>query len=64
MFNIELHKDDINVLKYIKTKLGIGNIRIYKDKCVFTVSRISRRPCRQIIILKNYNSEMQVIFIL
>jgi hypothetical protein len=38
MFNIELHKDDVNVLKYIKAILGVGNIRIYNDKCVFTVS--------------------------
>jgi hypothetical protein len=37
-FSIELHKDDLNVLKYIHEKLGIGNIRINKDKCVFTVT--------------------------
>ena len=39
VFSIELHKDDLKVLKQIQEKLGIGNIRINKDKCVFTVVR-------------------------
>nr|QDG01221.1 LAGLIDADG endonuclease [Scytalidium sp.] len=38
MFNIELHIDDLHVLEFIKNKLEIGNIRVYKDKSIFTVS--------------------------
>lgn len=38
MFTIELHIDDLSVLEYIKNKLNIGNLRTYKDKCIFTVS--------------------------
>ena len=38
MFNIELHIDDLNILILIKDILNIGNIRINKDKCTFTVS--------------------------
>lgn len=38
MFAIELHIDDLHTLEFIKNKLGFGNIRIYKDKCIFTVS--------------------------
>ena len=40
VFIIELHKHDFKVLKYIQEKLGIGNIIINKDKCVFTVTNI------------------------
>ena len=38
MFSIELHIDDLHTLEYIKNKLGLGNTRIYKDKCIFTIS--------------------------
>nr|AZL93776.1 LAGLIDADG homing endonuclease [Endoconidiophora resinifera] len=38
MFTIELHIDDLSVLEFIKNKLKIGNLRTYKDKCIFTVS--------------------------
>jgi hypothetical protein len=38
MFTIELHIDDLHTLEFIKNKLELGNIRIYKDKCIFTVS--------------------------
>jgi hypothetical protein len=40
VFSIELHKDDLNVLEFIRNNLGIGNIRLYKNKCVYTVSNI------------------------
>lgn len=40
VFSIELQSDDLKVLKQIQEKLGIGNIRINKDKCVFTVTNI------------------------
>jgi hypothetical protein len=37
-FIIELHVDDIDVLKYIKSKLNIGNkIAVYGNSCKFTV---------------------------
>lgn len=38
IFAIELHIDDLHTLEYIQNKLGLGNIRIYKDKCIFTIS--------------------------
>ena len=38
MFTIELHIDDLYTLEFIKDKFGFGNIRIFKDKCIFTVS--------------------------
>ena len=40
VFSIELHKDDLNVLEFIRNNIGIGNIRLYKNKCVYTVSNI------------------------
>ncbi len=40
VFSIELHKDDLKVLEYIQKKLGIGNIRINNNKCVFTVTNL------------------------
>jgi LAGLIDADG endonuclease len=30
----------LNVLEFIRNNLGIGNIRLYKNKCVYTVSNI------------------------
>nr|YP_009744358.1 hypothetical protein [Xylaria hypoxylon]QIE13214.1 hypothetical protein [Xylaria hypoxylon] len=37
-FSIELHIDDLNTLKYIKSKLNIGNeIAVYGNSCKFTV---------------------------
>ena len=38
MFTIDLHIDDLHTLEFIKNKLELGNIRIYKDKCIFTIS--------------------------
>lgn len=38
MFKITLHIDDQNVLKIIQRKLNIGNIRIYKNECIFNVT--------------------------
>jgi hypothetical protein len=38
MFKIALHGDDANVLKLIKEKLGIGNIRSYKNEYIFNVT--------------------------
>lgn len=38
MFKIALHKDDEKVLRYIKDKLCIGGVRLYKDECIFNVS--------------------------
>ena len=38
MFVIELHIDDVDVLEFIKDKLGIGNVRLTKNKCVFAVT--------------------------
>ena len=37
-FSIELHLDDLDALKYIKSKLNIGNnIAVYGNSCKFTV---------------------------
>lgn len=38
MFKIALHKDDIGVLRYIHNKLAIGNVRLYKNDCIFNVT--------------------------
>uniref|UniRef100_UPI0023EFA8B8 homing endonuclease n=1 Tax=Leptographium wingfieldii TaxID=155675 RepID=UPI0023EFA8B8 len=38
MFKITLHKDDSEVLIYIKDKLGVGGVRYYKDECIFNVT--------------------------
>lgn len=38
MFKIALHRDDANVLKLIKEKLGIGNVRSYKNEYIFNVT--------------------------
>lgn len=38
MFKIALHKDDIGVLNYLHSKLGVGNVRIYKNECIFNVT--------------------------
>ena len=40
VFSVELHIDDYDVLMYIKNNLGSGNIRVYKDKCIFTVTSV------------------------
>jgi len=39
-FQINLHKDDIDVLYYIHKTLGFGEIRSYKDYSSFTVTRL------------------------
>jgi hypothetical protein len=38
MFKISLHKDDEGVLRYINNKLAIGNVRLYKNECIFNVT--------------------------
>lgn len=38
MFRIRLHKDDISVLYKIKEFLGVGNVKIEKDSCLFIIS--------------------------
>jgi hypothetical protein len=38
MFKITLHIDDEKVLRYIKDRLGIGRVRIYKYECIFNVT--------------------------
>ena len=38
MFKITLHKDDEGVLRYINRKLGIGNVRLYKNECILNVT--------------------------
>ena len=38
MFKITLHIDDEKVLRYIKDKLGIGGVRVYKDEVIFNVT--------------------------
>jgi hypothetical protein len=38
MFKITLHKDDEEVLRFIKDKLGVGGVRLYKDECIFNVT--------------------------
>lgn len=38
MFKITLHKDDEKVLRYIRDRLDIGNVRIWRDECIFNVT--------------------------
>lgn len=38
MFKIALHKDDEKVLRYIKDRLRIRGVRVYKDECIFSVT--------------------------
>jgi hypothetical protein len=38
MFKIALHKDDLGVLRYIQSKLAVGNVRLYKNECIFNVT--------------------------
>lgn len=39
-FQINLHKDDIDVLYYIHKRLGFGEVRSYKNFSSFTVTRL------------------------
>jgi hypothetical protein len=39
MFKITLHIDDEKVLRIIKDRLRIGGVRIYKDECIFTITK-------------------------
>ena len=39
-FQINLHKDDIDVLYFIHKTLGFGEVRSYKDYASFTVTRL------------------------
>ena len=38
MFKIALHQDDADVLLYIQRRLAIGNVRHYKNECIFNVT--------------------------
>ena len=55
MFKIPLrgHKDDEGVLIYILNKLGVGNVRIYKDECIFNVT--DREGISLLIFFYKYN---------
>jgi hypothetical protein len=39
-FQINLHKDDLNVLYYIQKSLGFGEVRLYNNYGSFTVTRL------------------------
>jgi len=54
-FIIELHKDDLNTLKYIKSKLNLGNeVAVYGNSCKFTI--IHRKDINKLIsIFDKYN---------
>ena len=39
MFKITLHKDDEKVLRILKDRLRIGGVRLYKDECIFTITK-------------------------
>jgi DUF438 domain-containing protein len=54
VFSIELHKDDYNVLNYIRDNLGYGNIRLNQDKCIFTITS-SEGTSHLISIFDKYN---------
>lgn len=41
VFRISLHKDDRNVLEYIKSTLGCGRLNTERDMLVFTISQLS-----------------------
>jgi hypothetical protein len=38
MFKISLHIDDTSVLEYIQRRLAVGNVRFYKNECIFNVT--------------------------
>ena len=54
MFKITLHKDDSEILIYIKDKLGVGGVRYYKDECIFNVTN-KEGIALLIIIFDKYN---------
>ena len=54
MFKITLHKDDERVLRIIKDRLGIGGVRIYKDECIFTITK-QKEIAILISIFENFN---------
>lgn len=39
-FQINLHKDDLNVLYYIQRSLGFGEVRLYDNYASFTITRL------------------------
>lgn len=41
MFRISLHKDDRNVLEYIKSSWGCARLNAERDTLVFTISQLS-----------------------
>jgi len=38
LFKIAVHKDDEGVLRYIHSKLGVGNVPLYNNECIFNVT--------------------------
>jgi hypothetical protein len=54
MFKITLHLDDEKVLRFIRDRLGIGGVRIYKDECIFNVTD-QRGIALLIYIFDKYN---------
>lgn len=52
-FQINLHKDDLNVLYYIQRSLGFGEVRFYSNYASFTVTRL-KDVAQLINILKKY----------
>lgn len=55
MFKITLHRDDESVLNNIKNKLGVGNVRIFKDECIFNIT--DREGISQLITKPSLFSE-------
>jgi hypothetical protein len=54
MFKITLHCDDEYVLRIIKEKLGVGNLRRYKNESIFNVT--DKKGIEKLIqIFERYN---------
>jgi len=41
VFRIRLHIDDIDVLRFIKSMLGVGNVRAEGQSCIYSVDALS-----------------------
>lgn len=54
VFSIGLHKDDVEALEYIQSKLNIGIVRTYENECKFIVTK--REDISKLIFLfDSYN---------
>ena len=64
LYKIELHKDDLNVLEYIRNTLGIGKVNVYKNKSVYTITN-KEGICRLISIFDHFplNSSKYLDFV-